>query len=137
MKILQTLGVSLRTCGNTIKWLLAGVSRVLPSARTLVLGVLLIIAILIAYYVLADRYTPFTTDGYVQAYVIQVAPRIEGQVVRVHVLENQPVRKGDLLFEIDPRPFEHRVALLEAKLVEAVQQVAQLESELTASQAED
>ncbi len=137
MKILQTLGASLRTCGNTIKWLLAGVSRVLLSARTLVLGVLLIIAILIAYYVLADRYTPFTTDGYVQAYVIQVAPRIEGQVVRVHVLENQPVRKGDLLFEIDPRPFEHRVALLEAKLVEAVQQVAQLESELTASQAED
>src|SRR5438128_1923035 len=137
MKILQTLGASLRTCGNTIKWLLAGVSRVLLSARTLVLGVLLIIAILIAYYVLADRYTPFTTDGYVQAYVIQVAPRIEGQVVRVHVLENQAVRKGDLLFEIDPRPFEHRVALLEARLVQAIQQVAQLESELAASRADD
>jgi len=32
-------------------------------------------------------------------------------VVRVNVLENQAVKKGDLLFEIDPRPFEHRVAV--------------------------
>src|SRR5437879_10281343 len=97
----------------------------------------LMIAVLIAYHAPSDRYTPFKTDAYVQAYVIQVAPRIEGQVVRVNVLENQPVKKGDLLFEIDSRPFEHRVTLLEAKLVEAVQQVAQLESELTASQADD
>ena len=137
MKILQTLGASLRAFGNTVKSLLAGASRLFLSARVWVLGVLLIIAVLIAYYALSDRYTPFTTDAYVQAYVIQVAPRIEGQVVRVNVLENQPVKKGDLLFEIDSRPFEHRVTLLEAKLVEAVQQVAQLESELTASQADD
>jgi multidrug resistance efflux pump len=47
------------------------------------------------------------------------------------------VRKGDLLFEIDPRPFEHRVALLEAKLAQAIQQVAQLDSELAASRADD
>ena len=83
------------------------------------------------------RYTPFTADAYVQAYVIQVAARVEGQVVRVAVLENQAIGTGDLLFEIDPRPFEHQVALLEAKLAQAVQQVAQLESELAASRADD
>src|ERR1700760_4351391 len=87
----------------------------LLSARAWVLFVLLVIAALVAYYVLADLYTPFTTDAYVQAYVIQVAPRVEGQVVRVRVRENQSVSKGDLLFEIDPRPFDYRVALLEAK----------------------
>jgi multidrug resistance efflux pump len=96
-----------------------------------------VIAALVAYYVLSDRHTPFTTDAYVQAYVIQVAARVEGQVVRVAVLENQAVTKGDLLFEIDPRPFEHQMALLEAKLAQAVQQVAQLESELAASKADD
>src|SRR5215467_12025710 len=86
--------------------------RLLLSARAWVLFILLVIAALVAYYVLSDRYTPFTTDAYVQAYVIQVAPRVEGQVVHVYVRENQAVKKGDLLFEIDPRPFEYQVALL-------------------------
>jgi multidrug resistance efflux pump len=120
-----------------LKRLLAGGRRLLLSARVWVLCILLVIAALVAYYVMADRYTPFTTDAYVQAYVIQMAARVEGQVVRVHVLENQAIRMGDLLFEIDPRPFEHQVALLEAKLVQAIQQVAQLESELEATKADD
>jgi multidrug resistance efflux pump len=122
---------------NILKWLVASGRTLLLSARVWVLCVLLVIAALVAYYVLSDRYTPFTTDAYVQAFVIQVAARVEGQVVRVHVLENQAIRKGDRLFEIDPRPFEHRVALLEAKLVQAIQQVAQMESELAASKADD
>jgi multidrug efflux system membrane fusion protein len=46
------------------------------------------------------------------------------------------VKKGDLLFAIDRRPFEHRVDLLTAKRVQAVQQVAQLEAELSAAKAE-
>jgi multidrug resistance efflux pump len=111
--------------------------KLLLSARAWVLFVLLVIAALVAYYVLSDRYTPFTTDAYVQAYVIQVAPRVEGQVVHVYVQENQAVNKGELLFEIERRPFEYRVALLEAKRVEAIQQVAQMESELSAARAED
>jgi multidrug resistance efflux pump len=111
--------------------------KLLRSARAWVLFVLLVIAALVAYYVLSDRHTPFTTDAYVQAYVIQVAPRIEGQVVLVRVRENQAVKKGDLLFEIDRRPFQHRVDLLIAKRVEAVQQVAQLDADLSAAKAED
>src|SRR6266481_5354655 len=111
--------------------------RLVQSARAWVLFVLSVIAALVIYYVLSDRHTPFTTDAYVQAYGIQVAPRVEGQVVRVHVRENQAVNKGALLFEIDRRPFEFQVALLEAKRVAAVQQVAQMESELSAAKAED
>jgi multidrug resistance efflux pump len=111
--------------------------RLLLSARAWVLLVLLLIVALLAYYVLADLYTPFTTDAYVQAYVIQVAPRVEGQVVHVYVQENQAVSKGEVLFEIDRRPFEHQVNLLVAKRVEAVQQVAELEADLAAAKAED
>ena len=48
--------------------------KLLRSARAWVLLILLVIAALVAYYVLSDRYTPFTTDAYVQAYVVQVAP---------------------------------------------------------------
>jgi multidrug resistance efflux pump len=118
-----------------LKRLIAQFRGLFLLARGWILCILLIIALLVAYYVLSNRHTPFTTDAYVQAFVIQVAPRVEGEVVRVCVRENQSVKKGDLLFEIDPRPFEHRVALLEAKEVQAVHQVAQIESELTASEA--
>jgi multidrug efflux system membrane fusion protein len=113
------------------------VRRLLRSPRAWILFMLLVIVALVAYYVLSDRYTPLTTDAYLQAYVIQVAPRVEGQVVGVPVRENQAVRKGELLFEIDRRPFKHRLDLLVAKRVQAVQQVAQLEAELSAAKAED
>src|SRR5215467_3459256 len=122
---------------KTLKAFLSGGRRLLLSARVWVLFVLLVIAALVAYYVLSDRHTPFTSDAYVQAYVIQVAARVEGQVVHVHVKENQTVKKGEVLFEIDPRPFQYRVALLEAKEVDVAQQVAQMESELAAARADD
>ena len=131
---LRRVGTALRAGGV---WLTRIVRRLLLSARAWVLFVLAIIAALVIYYVLADRHTPFTTDAYVQAYVVQVAARVEGQVVGVYVQENQAVKKDEVLFEIDPRPFEYRVALLEAKRVDAIQQVAQMESELSAAKAED
>ena len=128
-------------CGRAVLAALSSVAkfarRVLLSARVWVLFILLVIAALVAYYVLSDRHTPWTSDAYVQAYVIQVAPRVEGQVIRVHARENQAVKKGEVLFVIDPRPYEHQMELLTAKRVEAVQQVAQMESELAAAKADD
>jgi multidrug resistance efflux pump len=126
-----------RWCWKTLKSIWSGAPRLLLSARAWVLFILLVIALLVTYYILSDLYTPFTTDAYVQAYVIQVAPRVEGQVVRVCVEENQTVKKGDLLFEIDPRPYQHQLDLLMARRVEAVQQVAQMESDLTAAKADE
>ncbi|HTU22807.1 MAG TPA: HlyD family secretion protein [Gemmataceae bacterium] len=84
----------------------------------------------------ADRETPFTTDAYVQAYVVQAAPQVAGQVMHVYVGEGDEVKKGAPLFELDTRPFEHKVAFLEAKLVETTQQVKQLHSEHAALKAE-
>ena len=121
---------------NILQRIVASRRRLLLSARFWVFCIVLVIALLVLYYVLENRYTPLTTDAYVQAFVIQVASQVEGQVVRVNVVENQHVSEGDLLFEIDPRPFEYRVALLEAKLEEANKQTAQIESELIASKAD-
>src|SRR5262249_21740590 len=84
---------------------------------------------------LADIYTPLTTDAYVQAYVVQVAPQVGEKVVRVHVREGDQVKAGTLLFELDPALFEQKVASLQAKLVEAEHQVKQLEAELAAAPA--
>ena len=49
---------------------------------------------------------PWTRDGRVNANVILVAPDVTGQVVKMHVHDNQRVRAGDTLFEIDPARFE-------------------------------
>ena len=54
----------------------AFVRKTLLSARAWVMFVLLAIVVLVAYYVLSDLHTPFTTDAYVQAYVNQVAARV-------------------------------------------------------------
>jgi multidrug resistance efflux pump len=99
--------------------------------------IVFLLVLLIVYHVASDRLTPMTSSAYAQAYVVQVAPRIEGQVIRVHVKENDTVHQGELLFEIDPRPFQHRVAKLKAHLAAVVQQVAQLDSDLAALKADD
>jgi len=118
--------------------------RLLLSARAWILFIILIIAFLVTYYILETRHTPFTSDAYVQAYVVQIAPRFQGlsnlqggQVVLLNVREGQAVKKGELLFEIDPRAFQQRVALLDAKMMQTTFQVVQMESELAAAKAEE
>jgi multidrug resistance efflux pump len=56
---------------------------------------------------------PWTRDGQVMAQVIQITPRVSGPLIQLPVRDNQLVKKGDLLFEIDPRTFE--AALDQAK----------------------
>lgn len=113
-----------------------GLNRVVSSARFWVLFLLAVIGLLVAYYALVNRYAPSTTDAYFQAYVVQVAPQVDGQVVRVLVGENERVEKDMLLFEIDPRPYEQKVEELEGTLARMTQEVAQMQSELKAAQAE-
>ena len=48
---------------------------------------------------------PWTRDGQVRAQIIQVTPRVSGPIVNLPIRDNQPVKAGDLLFEIDPRTF--------------------------------
>jgi RND family efflux transporter MFP subunit len=62
---------------------------------------------------------PWTRDGQVRAQVIRITPRVSGPIVELPVTDNQFVRKGDLLFRIDPRTFELAVEQAEAKLQQA------------------
>ena len=63
-----------------------------------------VVAILITYW---DYVTnPWTRDGQVRAQVIQITPRVSGPIVRLPIKDNQLLKAGDLLFEIDPRTFE-------------------------------
>jgi multidrug resistance efflux pump len=80
-----------------------------------VLAALLIAAYLFRQYLL----NPWTRDAEVRAHVIQIAPRINGPIIELRIKDNQFVRKGDLLFEIDPRTFSAAVAKARADLNEA------------------
>jgi RND family efflux transporter MFP subunit len=64
-------------------------------------------------------HNPWTRDGQVRGHVVQVAPRVSGMVTSIAVIDNQSVRKGDLLFEIDQEPFEIAIAQAEANLKRA------------------
>lgn len=71
-----------------------------PSGKALRWVVCLIIVSLI-WYLLADRFTPYTQQARVQAYVVPVAAEASGRVTRVLVHNNQEVNAGDVLFEVD------------------------------------
>jgi multidrug resistance efflux pump len=62
---------------------------------------------------LYQRYiqNPWTRDGQVRANIVGIAPRVSGPIVQVAVHDNQVVKKGDLLFEIDPADFQAQLDL--------------------------
>ena len=62
---------------------------------------------------------PWTRDAQVRSQVIQVTPQVTGRVVTIYIHDNQAVKKGDLLFEIDPTLYILKVKQAQAKLKRA------------------
>ncbi len=81
--------------------------------------------------------TPWTRDGTVRVYVVTMAPQVAGQIVQLHVTDNQLVHKGDLLIVIDPTDYKIAVELAQAAVEHAqvtaynAQREAQRRQELT------
>lgn len=88
-------------------------------------GVAVAIAILLSltWYVLADRYTPYTTQARIEGYVVGVAPEVAGTVTRVWVTNNQEVEEGQKLFEINPSQYQIALNTARADLENARSQV--------------
>lgn len=82
-----------------------------PGRGTRLGAVLLLILILasLAWYFVADRLTPYTSQARVQAFVVPVAAEISGMVLKVHVRNNDEVQRGQPLLDIDPG--QYRIAL--------------------------
>ncbi|WP_167471067.1 multidrug transporter subunit MdtN [Cupriavidus lacunae] len=59
---------------------------------------------------------PRTDDAYAYADTINVAPEVSGRIVELAVKDNQAIRRGDVLYRIDPRPFEMQLAKARATL---------------------
>src|SRR5436309_4536556 len=64
----------------------------------------------------------------VTGHVVEVTPNVTGQIIAIPVKPNGPVKTNDVLFQIDPAPFQYRVTQLQASLAAAKQQVEILKS---------
>ncbi len=96
---------------------------------------LVVFAAVFAYYILIDLYLPVTTDSQVQRFVVQVAPQVSGRVVAVAVQNNQQVKQGDLLFELDPADYQLKVELAQLQLEQSLQKNRQLAAGLQSAAA--
>ncbi|MBK5553855.1 MULTISPECIES: HlyD family secretion protein [unclassified Pseudomonas] len=85
--------------------------------------VLLLIILSLVWYLLADRFTPYTQQARVGAFVIPVAAEVAGRVIRVNVRNNQDVKAGDILFEVDPQPYQIAVDRARADLESTRRQI--------------
>lgn len=93
------------------------------SVKKGVLLILLLILLSLVWYLLADRYTPYTSQARVQGFVVGVAPKVAGLVINVWVKNNQEVEEGERLFEIDPSQYEIALKRAESDLQNTRSQV--------------
>ena len=75
-----------------------------------------VIAAAATWYYMESRAYESTDNAFIEGNIIQVSPRVSGQVVRVLVADNQHVNRGDLIAEIDPRDYETQLAEAKARL---------------------
>src|SRR5262245_32812036 len=82
--------------------------------RKIVSLIVVVSAVVITLYVwgIIERH-PRTDDAAARANVVGIAPRVSGQTIKLNVQDNQAVKKGDVLFEIDPE--DYRLVLEKAK----------------------
>jgi membrane fusion protein (multidrug efflux system) len=102
----------------------SGPAPKLPAARQNFLRPILIVAgclalILVALAIIRSFRTISTDDAYVNSYVTFVAPRVTGQVAQVLVDDNNRVKKGDVLVQLDPEPYQVALAIKQAALDKA------------------
>ncbi|MAB27842.1 MAG: secretion protein HlyD [Planctomycetaceae bacterium] len=79
---------------------------------------------------------PRTEDAYTRANIIGIAPHVSGRILELNVVDNQPVDEGDLLFVVDPRPYEIALAEAEAQMALVDLSIIGYQDSIEAAQAE-
>ena len=110
----------------------AGLIRAVKISRPHLVTFAMVALAVIAALILYERYStrPWTRDGQVRANVVGIAPRVAGPIIQIPIKDNQQVKKGDLLFEIDPSTFQATVNNAAAKLRQAQAAEIQAQQEL-------
>ena len=103
-----------------------------PNRRTVWIagGAAAAVAAGLAAYFTSNHFFPSTNDAYVHAYTVTVSPYVEGYIKTIKVEPNVFVKKGQLLYEIVPLPFQLTVNQQQHQLEAAIAQKAALEDQL-------
>jgi membrane fusion protein, multidrug efflux system len=96
-----------------------GIKRASPVARIVTIALVLGAAALGVYALSEGGARPSSDDASIDADTVQVAAAVGGRIIRIGVVENGSVRPGDLLFQIDPVPYQYAVAQAKAALATA------------------
>jgi multidrug resistance efflux pump len=110
------------------------------SASTKTRAIVTIVVILIAVVLVLWKFwdyvvNPWTRNGQVMAQVIQITPRVYGTIVDLPIKDNQFVRAGDLLFQIDPRTYQSTVDGMHANLDMVKDEIDSLAAQVEATAA--
>jgi multidrug resistance efflux pump len=104
--------------------------------RKWTLIILALCGVLMIYYIIADRVTPYTTQARVNALVVPIAPEVSGTVTEVAVKSNQLVAQGDLLFQVDRERYKLAVETAQANLQSARQATGASTANIDAAKAQ-
>jgi multidrug efflux system membrane fusion protein len=103
--------------------------------RRIGIGVVTAAVLLLLLVILETNRNPRTDDASVRANFIEIAPEVSGRLVQLPVKDNAFVKKGDLLFVIDPRPYEYALqmalsdqAALENQIIDQKRRIAAQDS---------
>jgi multidrug resistance efflux pump len=117
-------------------WLVFAKFKLVPvTTYTVCTAILGGLVILLMLYVCLSVFHPVSHDGRMYAPVVQIVPQVRGTVIEVPVQANVPLKKGDVLFRIDPQPYQIEVDRLRAALATKSSKFAQLAEQLAAAEA--
>jgi multidrug resistance efflux pump len=108
----------------------------MDPVRRWTLIVLAVCAVLMIYYLVADRITPYTSQARVNALVIPIVSEVSGTVIDVVVERNQGVGAGELLFQVEPDRYALAVETAKANLQSARQATGASTANITAAEAQ-
>lgn len=93
-----------------------------------------LLAVLVSWYIAADRITPFTSNARVKAILTPITPQVSGTVVEINAGNGEIVEAGTLIARIDPRQFEIAKQNAEAELERATQDVGAESADVSSAQ---
>jgi membrane fusion protein, multidrug efflux system len=104
----------------------------------IVISVMIVVAAICAAIMVFEniRINPRTEDAQVRANVIGVAPQVGGSIIAIHVKDNEVVHKGQLLFELDSRPYAAEAEKAKAQLALTELEIQAYKDQITAAEAQ-
>ena len=120
---------------SAVVWFVFIKMKWLPwNTGTQVIVVIIPIVALTALILFLNVVAPSSADVRVIKYVVNVVPQVRGRVIDVPVEPNRPVKIGDVLFRLDPEPYELQVRALEAQLAGQQAGARELDEQLVGAQ---